>query len=55
MKHKPFPKGAVMSFYADNALRKKIKIHAVKLDKDTSFIIRLALRKFFGLRNDGSL
>lgn len=49
------PKGKVMSFYADDALIKKIKMEAVKLDRAPSFVMRLAIRKYFGLKETGSV
>jgi hypothetical protein len=54
-KHKPFKPGKVMSFFADFTLARKIRIEAARLDKDSSFVIRLALRKYFGLKETGSL
>ena len=55
LEHKPFKPGKVMSFFADFALVRRIRIEAARLDKDSSYVIRLALRKYFHLRDDGAL
>jgi len=48
-------KTKVLAFAADPQLIKRIRIDAVRLDRDESFIIRLILRKHYGLKETGTL
>lgn len=50
-----FHKGRVVSFMADEVLAKHIQMEAAKLGRDKSYVIRLILRKHFGLQETGSL
>jgi len=45
--------GSVMSFFADAVLRKHILVEAARTGHDRSSVIRLILRKYFKLREDG--
>ena len=50
-----FHKGRVVSFMADEVLAKHIRMEAAKLGKDKSYVIRLILRRHFGLQETGTL
>lgn len=45
--------GSVMSFFADAVLRKHILVEAARTGQDKSSVIRLILRRHFGLRESG--
>ena len=45
--------GGVMSFFADRILTKHILVEAARTGQDKSSVIRLILRRHFGLRESG--
>ena len=45
----------VKSFVADPVLDKRIRMEAVRLDREESYVMRLYLRKAFGLKVSGTL
>ena len=45
----------VKSFLADAALDRRIRTEAARLERDESYVMRLYLRKAFGLKERGTL
>jgi hypothetical protein len=49
------PKGRVKSFFADNALDRRIRMMAADKERDESWVMRKILREYFGLKPTGEL
>lgn len=53
-KRKP-KKGRVKSFFADNALDRRIRMMSADKQRDESWVMRKILREYFGLKPTGDL
>lgn len=53
-KKKPVP-GVIKSVFVDKILDKKIRVLAVKMERDESFVMRLLFRKALGLKQTGTV